>query len=311
MNQYRVTSYWLNLRSQPLKEDENIIVALPSEHKVIKINNVEGTKWWKVSTVIQEQNIEGYLSNKFLEPIDQLYSIDSAQQVVEVHLSKNNNAISRQRPASTSGAHPLGEANMPIRDLSSEQEKKDSLSKIIDWLDVENIKHKRYSAQRNQTYCNIYAYDYCYLAKCYIPRIWWTSLYISKLEKGINVEISYGNTVREINANELYNWLEDYGIQFGWRRVFNLTDLQDYANQGKVCLICAQRKNLNHSGHICAVVPENNAVNAVRDNKQVKFPLQSQAGATNSKYFSQMNSSNKNWWQRPTKYKAFGFWVHE
>ncbi|WP_305005678.1 hypothetical protein [Hymenobacter aranciens] len=35
-----------------------------------------------------------------------------------------------------------------------------------------------------------------------------------------------------------------------------MTEVQNAANVGLVCIICAQRKDPNTPGHICAVVPE-------------------------------------------------------
>lgn len=42
----------------------------------------------------------------------------------------------------------------------------------------------------------------------------------------------------------------------GWECIFNLTEVQTSPNTGEVVIICAQRRNLNYSGHICATVSE-------------------------------------------------------
>ena len=68
--------------------------------------------------------------------------------------------------------------------------------------------------------------------------------------------MAYGTTVSELNANSLYNWLEEFGSDFGWRRTLDVTELQNAANAGQVALICGQRTELNQPGHICLVVPE-------------------------------------------------------
>ena len=75
-------------------------------------------------------------------------------------------------------------------------------------------------------------------------------------------------------------------------RTFDLTELQDAANQGEVCLICAQRNDLNMSGHIVAVVAETQTKQAARSGLQVTRPLQSQAGAVNFRYSTGVRA----WW---------------
>jgi len=111
--------------------------------------------------------------------------------------------------------------------------------------------------------------------------------------------------VEELNANSLYDWLSSYGQTFGWRREFDLTRLQDAANAGEVCLINAQRRELNRSGHIVAVVPETDANQARRSGTNVISPLQSQAGAVNFLY----GGTNRTWWTG-AQFRAFGFWIH-
>jgi hypothetical protein len=91
------------------------------------------------------------------------------------------------------------------------------LRQIVSWLGVEH--HARYRPGGGTTYCNICSYDYCYLAGAYLPRVWWTSGAIADLRAGRTVPVQYNATVREINANGLYNWLQDYGPEFGWTRV--------------------------------------------------------------------------------------------
>ena len=47
---------------------------------------------------------------------------------------------------------------------------------------------------------------------------------------------------------------EDYGLGFGWRRVFAEQEMQERANAGEVCIIVAKRTNVARSGHINAVI---------------------------------------------------------
>lgn len=62
--------------------------------------------------------------------------------------------------------------------------------------------------------------------------------------------------MRELNANALYDWLEDYVTRFGWSREFDLNVPQAAANLAQLRVIVAQRKNLNQPGHISVVTPE-------------------------------------------------------
>ncbi len=105
--------------------------------------------------------------------------------------------------------------------------------------------------------------------------------------------------------NSLYNWLVESSAAFGWARTFNIDDVQANANAGAVCLICAQRTDLNRSGHITAVVPETELHQAKRDNGRVTVPLESQAGASNYNYVTKLIP----WWTA-AQFRRFGFWVH-
>lgn len=114
----------------------------------------------------------------------------------------------------------------------------------------------------------------------------------------------YGVTILELNANSLYDWLDEFGEKFGWEGIFNLTEIQTSANTGEVVVICAQRRNLNYSGHICAVVTETDNHNAEWNNGEVVKLLQSQAGSKNFRY-----ATSDRWWAS-SKYRNFGFWKH-
>ncbi|MBP8923356.1 MAG: glycoside hydrolase family 19 protein, partial [Thauera sp.] len=113
-------------------------------------------------------------------------------------------------------------------------------------------------------------------------------------------------TVRELNANALHDWLEDFGPAFGWRREVELTALQAAANVGEVCVIVARRVDLNRPGHITAVVPETGDAKAVRNAQdEVVRPLESQAGTRNVLRAPAANA----WWQN-RRFQSFAFWRH-
>lgn len=108
----------------------------------------------------------------------------------------------------------------------------------------------------------------------------------------------------ELNANSLHDWLDEFGEKFGWEGIFNLTEVQTSANTGEVVVICAQRRNLNYSGHICTVVPETDNHNAEWNNGEAIKLLQSQAGSKNFRY-----ATSDRWWVS-SKFRNLGFWKH-
>ena len=118
--------------------------------------------------------------------------------------------------------------------------------------------------------------------------------------------VRYGESVRELNANSLHDWFEDFGDRFGWRRAADLDQTQQAANAGGVGIIVAQRTDLNRSGHIVIVVPEIASASAKRVNDRVQLPLQSQAGATNSC----CACGTTRWWAGQ-QFRSFGLWIHD
>jgi hypothetical protein len=218
----------------------------------------------------------------------------------EVHLPPKG-----RRDMSNGRAFPLLEPDLPFREASASYAQKTSqLLRIIDWLRVDvSI---RYQPANNTAYPNIYAYDYCYLARTYFPRVWWTRSALEDLASGATVaNVVIGATVLEINANSAFSWFIEFSELFAWERVMDITDLQDAANEGETCLIVAQRSDLSRPGHISIVVPESPEHVAQRDrNGIVLKPLQSHAGAINSRF-----STPENWWLS-AKFKKYGFWRH-
>lgn len=175
-------------------------------------------------------------------------------------------------------AFPLNEADMPKGDGTPE-----SIHKIIEFLQVE--KSKRYIRTAASTYCNIYAYDFACLMGAYLPRVFWTADAIKEL----NFVPSYGKTLVEMNANALYDWFKSRSAEFGWREV-NTTEAQQLANQGKCVIAVAANLNRSKSGHIVAVVPETSTVKSIGASGTIIYPVMSQAGRVNKRYFC------SKWW---------------
>ena len=301
----------LNFRSQPTIDSANKIASLDLGARIEKIaDGPEG--WLKVRVVLNGQIKEGYVAGKYLQPLAQVpaettmvpqeASIDF--EIPAVHLAENRTDITRRRDGGQ--AYPLGEADRPDRSDGDTGNRVKSVLKIIEYLDSENAQHLRYQPKQKTTYCNIYAYDFCYLAGVYLPRVWWTDKALLQIKDDVEIPIQYAKTVREMTANMLLDWFDDYGALFGWKRVFDLDVLQAAANNGEVCIIVAQRKNLNHSGHITAVAPEHDGLGALRNSAgEVLRPLESQAGRQNHRFFV----NTRRWWQGGN-FRNHGFWRH-
>ncbi|MDI1324908.1 MAG: SH3 domain-containing protein [Algoriphagus sp.] len=309
MSKYKVTANELRLRSTPNSQtNRNIVAVLSNGQLVEKIANA-GTDWWEVRVQLSGgPAATGYVANRYLEAIPSQSPPTStpapilANYVTPVHLQENRGNVTRK--VTTGRAYPLGEPNRPSRDRSSVAAACSSIHNIINWLNVEQS--ARYAPTSSSTYCNIYAHDYCYLNGVFLPRVWWTSRALIELNHMHQVPVQYGQTVNEMNANSLLRWFLEWGDDFGWRRVFDLNELQAEANRGKVCIISGRNANENSSGHICAVVPENNLQKTTRHaDGSVRIPLQSQAGRVNKKYFN-----NSLWWLTRT-FADFGYFVHD
>lgn len=296
--EFKVNATNLNLRSEPRVSRNNLIATLSLGDRATKIAEDADAQWWRVATEIQGVHVEGFVSHRFLVPADKFDQPAPQSGVREVHL-KTGNKIARNQ---TSGrAFPLNEVGQPTRNGGPAAVHTAELISIIKWLNVEQS--KRYKPANGSTFCNIYAFDYCHLANTYIPRVWWTRKAIATLAAGGSVAPVFGVTVSELNANSIFNWLEEFGRDFGWVRTFDMTDLQNAANAGQVGIICAQRRELNRPGHIVAVAPENGGHQATRRGGQVTVPLQSQAGVSNFDY------GGKIWWTG-SQFGKFGFWKH-
>ena len=296
---YKVRATELNLRSAPRVAPSNRIGLLARGHEVELLEKVNA-HWWRVRTQLSGVEVTGYVAAAYLVEAEALPALAAADDLVPVHLFSQGPV---KRSVAAQRAFALNEPDQPRRAADSPNERARQLIAIVQWLRVDQS--ARYLPKGSTTYCNIYAYDYCYLGNAYLPRVWWSAKAINALLKGERVEAVYGKTVYELNANSLHRWFEEFGGRFGWRRTVDLTSLQDAANAGAVCIISGQRVDVNTPGHICAVVPEHDANQATRTPAgQVKIPLQSNAGARNFQF------GGKVWWTA-AKFKSFSFWICE
>lgn len=293
---YRVAVDGLNLRSKPEVRPGTVIAVLRRGDLVTALDQ-SSQEWWRVRATVGSLAVEGFVAVRYLAPdADFEPPVPVAGEVPPVHMPVDR--WSGARDTAARRAYPLNEPGQPTRQGVEDATRSRELSAIVEWLDVE--RSVRYHPGAS-TYCNIYAYDYCFLAGIYLPRVWWTAPALQELAAGRPVVPVYDTTLREMSANSLHDWLADWGPRFGWRRTLSLTELQDQANRGRVALICARNRNRNRSGHICAVVPETATQIAVRSGAEVTGPLQSQAGRTNHRYRTFV------WWATAT-FDGVGFW---
>lgn len=201
---------------------------------------------------------------------------------------------------------PIDDATIAFRDLTNTVSKKESIHKLIAKLNVEtNI---RYQKTIEDTYCNVYSYDYCYFSKVYLPTVWWTAESLEKILLGQEVEAIFEQTVDRIYSSALHDWFLEWGASFGWKRMHSADEIQNNVNTyGGVGIICAKRKQKGLSGHIVPVVPETDIHKAYRKDGIVLYPLQSQAGKDNYNYFSEVR---KDWWN-DALYSSYVLYYHE
>ncbi|MCV9929740.1 hypothetical protein OIU83_18915 [Flavobacterium sp. LS1R49] len=201
---------------------------------------------------------------------------------------------------------PLMDSSIPFRDLTDTTSKKESIARLIDKLDVET--NLRYQRTVEDTYCNVYAYDYCYFSKVYLPTVWWTDESLEKIMQGQEVEAIFDKTVERIYSSALHDWLPQWGPAFGWEEVLTIDEIQNKVNtNGGIGIICAKRKEKGLSGHIVPVVPETHLNKAYRENGIVVYPLQSQAGKLNYNYFSEVR---EDWWNDEL-YSSYVLYYHQ
>ena len=201
---------------------------------------------------------------------------------------------------------PIYDSTIPFRDMTNLSTKKQSYIKLIDKLDVENS--IRYQRTIEDTYCNVYTFDYCYFSNVYVPTIWWTDEALQKVLDGEETKVIFGETVDHIYSSAIHDWFLQWGASFGWKRMFSVDEMQSLVNtNGGIGIICAKRREKGLSGHIVPVVPETDLHRAYRENGKVVYPLQSQAGKENYNYFSEVR---KDWWNDEL-YSSYVFFYHE
>lgn len=302
---YQVVPLELNLRSAPVVEPRTVLARLRQGQQVRQLSPATAPPagWLRVQADLQGTAVEGFVKAAYLQKVTAPVLPPPPAvlpNIPEAGLCSPE-PVRRNQSGDGPRVYDLTEPNQPGRPGPTPIDRSQQLGVIIAYLGVGHS--ARYAAGAGKTYCNIYAHDYAHLAGAYLPRVWWTRKALVALASGQAVAPAYGTTVQELNANSLYHWLEEFGPDFGWRRSVELTQVQNAANAGQVCIVSGQRKDLNAPGHICAVVPENARYPAKRQKEQVTVPLMSQAGVRNFEYGGRV------WWT-DAKFGRFGFWIH-
>lgn len=302
---YSVTATALNLRSRPVVQPSTRIAVLPQGQLVLEVGPSTEPGWVEVQTTLGGTTFRGHVHGDWLAeaaaPAEPDATVSVRHRPPPVHLAPAKG----ERASEAARAFPLGEASMPApRDPASPVSTKiASLHANVAWLAAPVS--ARYRPGGGATYCNIYAHDYATLAGAYLPRVWWMDRALGEIATGGAAPAAlYGRTVRELNANALYDWLAEWGGAYGWQRLASADDAQRAANVGQAVVACAQRRDLSRSGHIAAVVPEADApggAKAVRSRGVVTKPLLCQAGSRNFDY-------EANGFFTGAQFRAFGFW---
>jgi len=302
----------LRMRSEPEISDplsKNVFVELPDGWPVRAITGEVVNGFIEVEAALNGAIYRGFCSKKFLvkaegpaAPSGPIEEPGLDLELPAVYMPRAAGSVTKR--TENAGAHSLNEPGMPTRTGTTPDELRADIDRIIAYLNPGESRHKRYSPRSGLTFCNIYAHDFCFLSGVYLPRVWWTDKALLEFAKGNTPPPRYGDTIREMRANDLFRWLRDYGPQSGWQRAISATELQDFANHGAVCVIVARRKIEGRSGHVSAVVPESNIHQAKRlPGGEVSSPLQSQAGSNNFNY----GHGKSMWWTSP-KFAEFAMW---
>lgn len=301
----------LMLREGP-STSSSVRAKLPDGQLVQAVSNKKVNGFLEVETSIQGAHFQGFASAQYLKPVSGVESVPvpvpataPAGALPAVYMPRKAGTLTTREGAA--GPHSLNEKDQPSgRKGKTPDELRAELNAVIDWLAVDKKAHARYRPHDGATYCNVYAHDYCYLAGVYLPRVWWSQASVEKLAQGQTVPPLYANTIDEVRANDLFRWLRDFGLRFGWQRTGNLAKLQQDVNLGAVGVIVARRKEDGRSGHITAVVPESNDLTARRNAQgEVIAPVQSQAGARNFR----RDTGTPRWWLGE-QFAEYAFWVH-
>ena len=164
-------------------------------------------------------------------------------------------------------------ANKPHYKNAEGKRGRDAYNTVINQFNVNT--NSRYAATSKSTYCNIFAWDVMSAMKVQLPH--W--IYNSGKNRGKPAE-PFASGAHELNANATYNWLNNYGAAYGWKKV-SAADAQKRANSGYPTVVIWKNPT-GASGHVAVVRPEGNGYGYSSSNG----PVTAQAGAQNKNYLN-------------------------
>jgi predicted chitinase len=309
---HRVTPPNLNLRRTPGVSPGNLIAALAQGTQVEALAGTQAQGWTQVRVLLNGVLRQGFVSSQYLEPLPRARgralagaeAPSPALALPPAYLPQECRDVARSGAGRR--AYPLGEAGRPRVSAKTPAGRAGQLLDLVAWLDCENPQHLRYQARSGAGDAMTYAADYAYLAGAYLPQVWWTRGALARMAQGEGVPVSYDDSVRELPANGLYDWLNDQGTGFGWHQEIDLISLQEAANAGEVCVIVARNRDPNGPGQVSLVIPEHPGCAARRDAAgDVLRPAESTAGGKNHRCAVPRTA----WWLG-SRYSAYAFWRH-
>lgn len=244
----------------------------------------------KHRTNSDDLNLLNSLVNNSSQYQNELYE-EYSTSIPPVHLIRSSPNTVRRNSSYHRGSqlNELGQPEIKDPTMYHFSDSK-TLLNIVNYLDVENS--IRYRSNEGKTYCNVYAYDYCTFAGAYLPRVWWKK--IPPTSAQIN-HPKYGIDIKEMSANNLFDWLIRFGSNYWWEEVKpdngDYRAIQNLANDGHVLVVVQKRQN---HGHVLLIIPESNTRRAKYGNGKVILPVHSQAGTYNFSYNSLDPRDNNN-----------------
>lgn len=137
----------------------------------------------------------------------------------------------------------------------------EDLLTINEFLNPENS--KRYGGKK--TFTHVFAYDFCYLAGCYIPNLWPSGGDLTE-------------PLTRMNARTMWDWFIDCGMHFGWQEVETEIQAQDLANVGHLVTIIGSAKTWESPGCMTIVMPSTGGKFERHNLASKDIPHQARAG---------------------------------
>lgn len=118
--------------------------------------------------------------------------------------------------------------------------------KIVQFLDV--TRSLAFQRTKNGTMCNVAAYQFAHQMGVFIPRVWWHNPEKTPQPVILGAK-SRGGTVREMTANDLFDWFIESGSLYGWRQTDN--PKEDCKTHLTICIT-----DRTPIGHIAVLTPD-------------------------------------------------------